>query len=224
MHAQGIAALMLNNPPGDTNLPSCAHCQRAGIGCNRGCNVRFRRGLLLPTDTATAFPGQDLWPCVVGPGKSFSSWAQKILFSRSLIVEFRDETEAIQQLYEVVPSPQLLDEDCRFGGSRGHPSSSPFIDDPSSSHPACPTHSGHRSVGVSAGQSSHDSGPVGARARGPVRTIIGHPGDLSTDSPPSSQQSKTHHPCFSAREATLMRNFIENMALWVSAANYAGFV
>ncbi|KAI2933774.1 transcriptional regulator family: Fungal Specific TF [Aspergillus niger] len=174
----------------DTNSPACSHCRRAGVDCERGINVRFRNGLEILGNDDTLFPEKHLWPYLMGP------------------LRFVDETVIIKRLYEVVES----EHDGSTEQSRG-------VNDA----PVTP-------IGTGQYQALEQYTPPLTGDNHPLQTLYhnGRSSELGllmgnafqhSDRNPGREvqtDSLVQEPRFSfnEREATLMRNYVENMALW----------
>ncbi|KAF9887002.1 hypothetical protein FE257_010618 [Aspergillus nanangensis] len=183
----------------DTQLPTCIACKQAEVDCDRSFNVRFRQGLDLDHNIAHAFPGLELWLKPTGPF---------IIY---------DETPAIQGLYHVGISQSICErdnvlEDIHAGLRVGE------IDDSlvTLEH-AIPT----TPVGAAPDNLDEQATHFQISDLTPEPNI-----HYSPNNNPSTGASSEGHflPAkqvtpFSEREATLMRNFVENMALWADVTD-----
>ncbi|KAK6837143.1 hypothetical protein RU639_001045 [Aspergillus parasiticus] len=181
----------------DTYSPVCYHCKQAGIGCDRSFNVRFREGLDLNNDHDIVFPERGIWPHPIGP------------------LQFHDETIAIKELYCVDNSEAsfqpngTLDSlyDSNFAASVGlYPSPDQLV-----------------SVsGSGSGPRSSISPSIPHLYTSQTPGIPLYHGSERGPSLPSSPNRNLHenrstdaqNASFSEREAALIRNYADNMALW----------
>ncbi|KAB8076425.1 hypothetical protein BDV29DRAFT_170229 [Aspergillus leporis] len=182
----------------DTHIPACNHCKQARVNCDRSFNVRFRDVLDLDNNYDIVFPERDIWPRPIGP------------------FQFHDETISIKELYCVEGSdtfyPQHDVSACLYnsshsptGGSYLNPNRHGF----SVLEPTSVTQSSISSLIplLSASQNSalhlnQENDHISSLSSSPARNWHG---DKSTSAQDTS---------FSEREAILMRNFVDNMALW----------
>ncbi|KAJ5437674.1 hypothetical protein N7445_006218, partial [Penicillium cf. griseofulvum] len=147
-------------------------------------NVRFRNGLSLPKEAEIAFSDQNCWPKLRGK------------------VRFHDETPEIASLYSTLQDDQsasTTDSSCRLAvGPRDD------LDSPSDllAQPCAANGADEAGVLVQFSASSTTQN---------VPSFDPSPSSPSTIE--SRTTSKTSNP-LNEREAILLRNFVENMALW----------
>ncbi|CAG8897127.1 unnamed protein product [Penicillium egyptiacum] len=172
----------------DVNDLVCEHCQQAGVDCDR-TNIRFRNGLSLPKEAELAF-SESCWPQLHGKGERTNG----LLLSKSnhaFLVRFHDETPEIASLYSTIQDGRLPVELIEE------------LDIPS---------------GLLAEQpyAANGADEGNALAQFPAFTAENVSPSFPSLSSPRSIQSRTCHPLqpLSEREAILLRNFVENMALW----------
>lgn len=178
----------------------CRHCQRVGVGCNRS-SVRFREGLALPS---IAFPEEPSWPRINGKGTLYSWNISRNINNcnaHSPTVRFHDETSEITSLYvEISEDPESQWAHERDDYSHGNPHHETVIDTPKEPQ-----------IGLQHVVNLRSPSVPNTAAENPS------PASLSIISSSSSRtrSSYTTLHTFTEREAILIRNFVENMALWV---------
>ncbi|CAJ0545115.1 Ff.00g085880.m01.CDS01 [Fusarium sp. VM40] len=191
--AVGCTACRVRHVRCDKEMPSCSACIKAGIECERSLQVRFRPGL--GNSAGYAFSSDQVW---VRPRK---------------LLEYRDETTRVSLNYEIEEVQELPMEEAM-----------PFIPESTEAdHPISNTPA-HVSPASHISQPSHGSNsPATSRhelieSPGSAR-ITRHLRDSSElYRSPASPYSRLALP-FTTREAVLIRNFAENMALWADATD-----
>lgn len=226
---------------GDEKIPSCESCTKDGIECVRTTNVRFR-GFNKSGSEKYSFPEDQTWVQSAEECKcvTISSEAD----NSDGAVTYLDETTTVSRWYE---DPDYLeaDHDDTWTDARDRTG----IDDPIRTHvlPNPETQDVVMTTGGSSLQKPLDEvADIRARpyamlhAVTPVhesysRTILsstprtdsstvhGSPGSTSSRSYstayPLSVSSGPPNTTLTQREAVLMRNFTDNMALWVSVTD-----
>ncbi|KAE8368599.1 hypothetical protein BDV27DRAFT_141818 [Aspergillus caelatus] len=210
----------------DTDSPICYHCKQAGIDCDRSFNVRFREGLGLNNDHDIVFPERGIWPHPIGP------------------LQFHDETTAIKELYCVDSSDTSfhpngsLDSlyDSSFKAPAGlYPSPDQFelpVSEPpsgprSSTSPSTPhLYSEDLLLNILSLDALiwriSTNRVFGNGTASQTQGIPLYHGNDRGPSFPSSPNRNMHesrsadaqNTSFSEREAALIRNYVDNMALW----------
>ncbi|KAL6918694.1 hypothetical protein FSST1_002720 [Fusarium sambucinum] len=168
---------------------SCQACVEAGINCERALQVRFRTGL--DQSAGYSFSSNQVW---VRPRKS---------------LEYVDETDQVSQNYKDQDQDLLLNDDLPL---------SPDLTDRDQQMSALahisPASNTSQNLSTSSQTSHHD--------------LIGFPRNLQTSQDlhsnselGSSPGSTCYRPAipFTTREAVLIKNFTENMALWADATD-----
>lgn len=184
--------------PGDTQSQVCKHCGDAGVKCDRSI-VRFRNGLALSKEPDLAFPGQQNWPQVYGRGMQILQLLGIVETITEVAVRFHDETPEITSLY--VDRPEESD------SQHTHHSVN---------NEASVTGENLTSLNDSLAQQHHAARILSQLPCGAI--VESHsPSSLSAysnSSPRTRYNSEPFHR-FTEREGILIRNFVENMALWV---------
>lgn len=175
----------------------CKHCRDAGVKCDRSI-VRFRNGLALPKESDIAFPGQQNWPQVYGRGMQILQLLAILQTLTHPTVRFHDETPEITSLY--VDGPEGSD----------------FQHIHHSVNNVAPVTEEHLP--------SLDDSFVRQHQAAQILSQLPHGAIVESDSPSSlsaySNSPRARHDAesfhrFTERQAILIRNFVENMALWV---------
>lgn len=183
---------------GDAHSQVCKQCRDAGVHCDRS-TVRFRNGLTLPKEPEIAFPAQRSWSRVHGKGLPSLPTSRVATRLSDDTVRFHDETPEIANLYLDKAGDGIM--------QHSHPTSSSTVN----------TRDNSATYGDFLPQ-QHHAGPSLPRLphESPVNNVSPSSAPTSsTGSPRSLHSYKTSH-AFTEREAILIRNFVENMALWVS--------
>ncbi|KAE8145939.1 hypothetical protein BDV25DRAFT_144193 [Aspergillus avenaceus] len=185
----------------DTHIPACDHCKQAGVDCDRSFNVRFRSGLDLAGNSDKVFPERAIWPQPPGP------------------LRFHDETTAIKELYYIVtPEASFCQQDTptHLYCPREEPITRPYPDSELEAfgleHFLITHHSPNSSLDPpSTGASDPRTldSPSGQIHDDKYTLDLSVPGKLY-----SSLLTESQSTPLSKREAILMRNFVDNMALW----------
>ncbi|UPL02515.1 hypothetical protein LCI18_013449 [Fusarium solani-melongenae] len=197
--AVGCTACRARHVRCDKNMPACTSCVKAGIQCIRALQVRFRSGL--DSTDEFAFSDNQVW---VQPE---SNCTREFLLGDELTfqVEYCDETAQLSQIYETedrepVQPPAADSAQCSFD--------LPIMDAPVERSPVFHT---PPNMMVSPDTNGSDISESRYRTR--------HLRDSSSlDLSPRSPSSRPAMP-FTPREAILIRNFTENMALWADATD-----
>ncbi|KAM5356684.1 hypothetical protein ACJ41O_003330 [Fusarium nematophilum] len=175
----------------DRNMPSCTSCMKAGIECVRALQVRFRSGL--DATDEFAFAENQVW---VQPERS-RMYLPMAVDELTEVVEYCDETAQLSQIYDTEDRERetRLDPLVQFG-SLGFEASNM----------------------VSPANGSEASESRESTRSHPVRHLRD---SSSLDLSPPYQRSPYSQPVvpFTSREAVLIRNFTENMALWADATD-----
>ncbi|KAI1048862.1 hypothetical protein LB506_004577 [Fusarium annulatum] len=182
---------------GDKELPSCSACLKAGIDCERALQIRFRPGL--GSSTGYAFSSDQTWG------------VQKHLATKlTAQVEYVDETDRVSQDYESQEQDDMcLAQDLSIDPDLAEP------DQPSSeaAHVSPPSQIVH-TISPMPDISHHDF--ANSPASSQLTRHLRYSSELvrSPDSPYSRPPMQ-----FTTREAELIKNFTENMALWADATD-----
>ncbi|KAJ3521153.1 hypothetical protein NM208_g13423 [Fusarium decemcellulare] len=193
---RGMVPLLINDLANggssscDKNMPSCTSCMKAGIECVRALQVRFRSGL--DSTDEFAFSDSQVW---VQPERN---------------LEYCDETAQLSQIYDTEDKEEI---------ETRAPDHMQFSFD---SAPVEPIVESTRSPGFHTSPnmmvSPETNGSDFSESRGSVRMTRHLRDSSSLDMSPRSPSSHPVVP-FTTREAILIRNFTENMALWADATD-----
>lgn len=188
---------------GDADATTCSKCKDAGIECVRSVNVRFRNGLDLAEDQNIAFPESESWPRLMG--SSMCACCRNVLtLAEWCLVHFHDETLETQRHYTVVDSRTIWEQE--NGSSFSHIDTMPEIE--TSQSPKLNDFLTQTQKDTEIPQ-IHD-------AYFPSSGVLHKPNEpLFSSYSEKASSLPSHSVSFNNREAMLMRNFIENMALWV---------
>ncbi|KAJ5994560.1 hypothetical protein N7451_010284 [Penicillium sp. IBT 35674x] len=171
---------------GDIHSQVCQHCRSAGVQCDRTL-IRFRSGLTLPKNQDDAFPDYQAWPRLHGKGQR-SPQLHRVAF------RFHNETPEIVNLYL---SSREDDHDHWIQNTEKSPSSE--------ERDLCTPELSPRT------QQQHI---INISPQRPPDPIDVSPSSVSFYSTSTARTSSKPFQPFTEREAILVRNFVENMALW----------
>ncbi|KAM5361019.1 hypothetical protein BFJ63_vAg13810 [Fusarium oxysporum f. sp. narcissi] len=183
---------------GDKEVPSCSACVKAGIDCKRALQIRFRPGLGL--SAGYTFSSDQTW---VRPRKSRRAYQIPFDTKLTTSVEYVDETDRVSQDYE-----DRGQEDISLAEDLAVAPDTTELDQ----HASALAHISPASH-VSQGMTSL---PGNSPASTQMTRHLRYSSELvrSPDSPYSRPPMQ-----FTTREAELIKNFTENMALWADATD-----
>ncbi|CZR45942.1 uncharacterized protein FPRO_11389 [Fusarium proliferatum ET1] len=188
--AIGCTACRVRHVRCDKELPSCSACLKAGIGCERALQIRFRPGL--GSSTGYPFSSDQTW---VRPAK---------------FLEYVDETDRVSQDYERHEQEDVcLAQDLSIDPDLAEPGQSS-----SEAAPVSPPSQIVHTISPMPDISHHDF--ANSPASSQLTRHLRYSSELvrSPDSPYSRPPMQ-----FTTREAELIKNFTENMALWADATD-----
>ncbi|KAH8669121.1 hypothetical protein BX600DRAFT_511160 [Xylariales sp. PMI_506] len=209
----GCNACRIRHVKCDDSVPSCNACLTDGIECIRPSSIRFKCGLD-QSDGMSTFPDTQVWVEPTGD------------------LNFHDETPRISRLYNIL---EWIESDDAQDSTLIEPHYPVNSTDPTS--PSIASRGEARSPGSSwlgqpeATDTPIPFSPLGNRRRMASIEATIHAATSAQNSPatpqtgiiyssPASSISVEGRPAvLSEREALLMRNFIENMALWADISD-----
>ncbi|KAF4985539.1 hypothetical protein FGRMN_11168 [Fusarium graminum] len=191
--AVGCTACRVRHVRCDKEMPSCSACIKAGIECERTLHVRFRPNL--------------------GPSAGYEFSSDQVWVRPTKTLEYRDETSQVSRIYE---TDKLQDSYMEEAIMRDLDSME--VDHLISTSPAQISSASnlsrdsHRSISPTTRRDELIRSPGNAR---PTCHLLDS-SELYRS--PASTYSRPALP-FTTREAVLIRNFAENMALWADATD-----
>jgi len=221
-YPSGFICLFLYHLPGDTNVP-CHSCQQSDLECIRDGSFRFQPSSFgAGGDWDAVFPERELWPrtaasCMLD---EFTIAFGERLADFITIVQFCDQTSSIAKQYEApgCTSPNsngLLPSSSSPKTSVAGGCEGPELEQTGEYSDSRIWQSGDfRSTNPTTGSSSslnHQSDCSYISPGDIAASVDGASLGGTRISPPAFQEYVPLNP----REAVLMRNFTENMAVWV---------